>query len=832
MRLKHITEEIFLEDWIHDVQFLVDAKAPQLAVITAHNSLIFWSTDEQKIKSISCSENCILYSGSIIYHDANVIILAVGTVFQQILLWSPNSVSETSNGKLPFHRLKGHQGVIFSVTFSKINKLICSTSDDRSLRLWKIQCDLPVAEFSLEFWEKSSISLVSILYSHESRVWTSSILPSCIISVGEVRYICFALKKGFYAFMKHPSALHCRQSSTKVDFLRSLSLLTNNETSHIMVNTDQGYLSFYDLKHKLWVNAHMDDSYASFCVSSVSFQSKYVALGNICGDLTIFDFEGWSCGKPKIKKLKVHQGKICALHWVNKPGMNLLTCGLKGQMILWKIQLANEDIEINCLQKLHLPKCKQHWWSTVALYTNDFSYLIVGDRRGNLNLYLLLDAANIQEINPCKRLSGIHGDSGVTDLQEKNSLIYSSGKDGKVVVYSLENHSLNVLNTVKMPHNLEWIGRMMFYKEELLLLGFYTKYFIVWSSQLESAVLNIECGGGHRSWDFFLKENGKATFVAIKKKDIIYYEENLEFALHKAIIKHGISGQEFTCCCYLFTTNNLPSKSMSVFACGGEDTTLRVIGICSLFISHSTKTSLLSLCNLSGHLSSIRSIAKAKMWQENAYLLISVGGRSQMKIWRITHETKIANQPLVHYFVTGATDGELKIIYHEYKNDHSSHNSCTYNHELVFRVQLHKSGINAVDYLFHIAENIWLVCCGGDDNALTAILLDFKPTLQNETQIEILSRTLVSDAHASQITGIKFLGSKMLASVSIDQRLNIWHWNLNNGKLEISLRNSAMSLIPDISQMDCWPKSSTSWNAIICGQGIEYFNIENSKSNE
>ncbi|XP_054723472.1 WD repeat-containing protein 6-like, partial [Uloborus diversus] len=577
--LKHISEEIFLEDWIHDVQFLVDAKAPQLAVITAHNSLIFWSTDEQKIKSISCSENCIF---------------------------------ETSNGKLPFHRLKGHQGVIFSVTFSKINKLICSTSDDRSLRLWKIQCDLPVAEFSLEFWEKSSISLVSILYSHESRVWTSSILPSCIISVGEDSAICFWDLNGNLLTKKK---CH-KQSSTKVDFLRSLSLLTNNETSHIMVNTDQGYLSFYDLKHKLWVNAHMDDSYASFCVSSVSFQSKYVALGNICGDLTIFDFEGWSCGKPKIKKLKVHQGKICALHWVNKPGMNLLTCGLKGQMILWKIQLANEDIEINCLQKLHLPKCKQHWWSTVALYTNDFSYLIVGDRRGNLNLYLLLDAANIQEINPCKRLSGIHGDSGVTDLQEKNSLIYSSGKDGKVVVYSLENHSLNVLNTVKMPHNLEWIGRMMFYKEELLLLGFYTKYFIVWSSQLESAVLNIECGGGHRSWDFFLEENGKATFVAIKKKEIIYYEENLEFALHKAIIKHGISGQEFTCCCYLFTTNNLPSN-----------------------FDESTKTSLLSLCNLSGHLSSIRSIAKAKMWQENAYLLISVGGRAQMKIWRITHET-------------------------------------------------------------------------------------------------------------------------------------------------------------------------------------------------
>lgn len=42
-----------------------------------------------------------------------------------------------------------------------------------------------------------------------------------------------------------------------------------------------------------------------------------------------------------------------------------------------------------------------------------------------------------------------------------------------------------------------------------------------------------------------------------------------------------------------------------------------------------------SLCSLSGHLSSIRSLAKADMVEENSYLLVSVGGRAQMMIWKI-----------------------------------------------------------------------------------------------------------------------------------------------------------------------------------------------------
>ncbi len=61
-------------------------------------------------------------------------LIAAGTVFQSILLWSASSLEETSPVLL---KLKGHEGVIFDVQFIR-DDILASVSDDRSLRLWKL----------------------------------------------------------------------------------------------------------------------------------------------------------------------------------------------------------------------------------------------------------------------------------------------------------------------------------------------------------------------------------------------------------------------------------------------------------------------------------------------------------------------------------------------------------------------------------------------------------------------------------------------------------------------------------------------------------------------
>lgn len=78
------------------------------------------------------------------------------------------------------------QGVIFSVIYSKSHKLLSSTSDDRSVRLWKVHGNQEFTDDSLEFWENANIEMVHALFAHESRVWMSAILTNCILSVGEV----------------------------------------------------------------------------------------------------------------------------------------------------------------------------------------------------------------------------------------------------------------------------------------------------------------------------------------------------------------------------------------------------------------------------------------------------------------------------------------------------------------------------------------------------------------------------------------------------------------------------------------------------------------------
>jgi WD40 repeat protein len=62
-------------------------------------------------------------------------LVASGTVFRTILIWAPLQIETTRNNVL--YKLEAHAGVIFDVKFIE-NDIIGSVSDDRSLRIWKI----------------------------------------------------------------------------------------------------------------------------------------------------------------------------------------------------------------------------------------------------------------------------------------------------------------------------------------------------------------------------------------------------------------------------------------------------------------------------------------------------------------------------------------------------------------------------------------------------------------------------------------------------------------------------------------------------------------------
>lgn len=70
--------------------------------------------------------------------------------------------------------------------------MVCSASDDRSIRLWQFSfgchSNLHDTEIPLELWENCSSTCVHVLYGHSARVWDVRLLTSTLVSVGEVHH--------------------------------------------------------------------------------------------------------------------------------------------------------------------------------------------------------------------------------------------------------------------------------------------------------------------------------------------------------------------------------------------------------------------------------------------------------------------------------------------------------------------------------------------------------------------------------------------------------------------------------------------------------------------
>lgn len=60
--------------------------------------------------------------------------------------------------------------------------------------------------------------------------------------------------------------------------------------------------------------------------------------------------------------------------------------------------------------------------------------------------------------------------------------------------------------------------------------------------------------------------------------------------------------------------------------------------------------------------------------------------------------------------------------------------------------------LKVFNFLFYILKgDSWLICTGGDDNALSAIIVKVDSSLASW---EIVGKTQIYSAHSSQITGI------------------------------------------------------------------------------
>uniref|UniRef100_A0A8C5MUL5 tRNA (34-2'-O)-methyltransferase regulator WDR6 n=1 Tax=Leptobrachium leishanense TaxID=445787 RepID=A0A8C5MUL5_9ANUR len=682
-----------LHDWIWDVQWLgCDTQATfSLALALGHNSVALYDHENGNVlKEVHCAEKCILYSAHFWGGTWEELVVVSGTVFNQLVVWRP---SDQADGKVePMRRISGHNGVIFSIFYDHRKGILASASDDRSLRVWDVG-DLasPACD----------VHCLHVLYGHQSRVWSVRLLSDYIVSIGEdsacivwdhagrlvhrfkghkgrgIRAVavkeelCWVATGGADAAIrlwqvKGTSSLSGPQAlGFSPDPHRgSPKALHMVDTTCLVVMTDLGFIFNYDFSSRGWNLVVEDESYASYSLLDAYKSPACVlcAIGNIRGSIKIFSLFSPSTHLD----LNLFQGKVHSLTWTSPPcgspgTFSLFSSGPDGLMVWMKVA-CSPGLGLCVTEKLNfaLPACRQRW-HTCAAFLPQHDFIVVGDRRGSLMLFPVRGAAadsaeehhtlstdgTIQSPSyPVSTLFGLHGKLGVTSVICIDGFVYSTGRDGLYRQLVVRGDCLVLLRKVKACKGMEWIESLSFTSGgNLLVLGFHSTDFVVWSTRTNEKLHCVPCGGGHRSWSY-REDEDQVVFVFIKSGDLLIYQRHKKESVH-GVIKEPMHGRELTCVRYVGAIGGLHDERLHVLITSSEDTTVNI------FSFSEDSGQVRQLATISDHLSNVRALAIAGTQGTAGDLtatLITAGGRAQIECYQVqlTRRADSASCHVVH----------------------------------------------------------------------------------------------------------------------------------------------------------------------------------------
>ncbi|XP_072762395.1 tRNA (34-2'-O)-methyltransferase regulator WDR6-like [Anoplolepis gracilipes] len=645
-----------LNDWIIAVEWI---SKMQLAILFAHNYLCLYNVFDKSFQEVHCKEKCILYCGSITGTSQENLVIFSGTVFQEILIWKIDNCDII--GEMPvLHRLIGHKGVIFSVIYDSCSRLICSTSDDRSVRLWRV-ATIENSESNNLNWQTVKIFQEKAMFVHTARVWKAIIRDEIVVTIGEDSFICTWSLSGALL-----NKVHHRAPIWSIDISKDgqriftgaadgsvyvwktihhanpkficppndeffnpkyISYLRNGT---ILIFDERRILFCYD-KGKV-----MEREYYKICsnyyIMQVSPNRSFVAFASTTGYVSIcqanFDngFISW------ITEEKIMDSQIYSLHWLNYT--SLIACGENGFLRTFNVKInAITNIgQIYMGVQFILPHSRERWLTAATVYKR---LLICGDRVGNVYVYKLIKQGNEDIENPIQIFNRAHGKIGIQSFSTWENKLMTTGRDGMLRFYELnkdDTKPLLMLHRQKMP--IDWISGMLKFDNICFpfILGFKEMEFIIYHMLAETILIRIPCGGGHRSWDCITLDD-TTSFAYIQDKDIYIHDYPLSSSF-SPILQNGFHIKETYCLQYISRYQNF---QQDIFISGGEDCTLRVSAICANF--DDKFYTFHNLGNYDGHLSSIKCISTIKFKKiddlYSRYLVFSGGGRAQLKIWEI-----------------------------------------------------------------------------------------------------------------------------------------------------------------------------------------------------
>ncbi|KAI8973292.1 WD40-repeat-containing domain protein [Mycotypha africana] len=727
------------QDWIMDANWIYDdasRKDPkQMMLVYAHNFAEvyeFSSTTRELelIYSVQCETRCILYSARIYGHTMEKMIIASGTVFNEVHLWKPH-VKNANNDAIVFEKLTGHEGVIFGLRFNEDGSQLASVSDDRTIRIWPLKEEKnkrPLVLFghTARIWDCQFVNeyLVSISEDSTCRVWRNTLLQDKKDENDEDDGSCIACWEGhavknvWSCAINPTSKIVATGGQDSGIRLWSLTSVTNTtidsdkdliefplplgreednirnfaviQSRWIIAVTETGYILKCDLHASLaldWREVEFDASYRNYAIMQNSECGRVVVIGNIVGELVFIS----PTDEFKPFKIAAHKQKLFEIFIKQSSDINVLyiiSNGYNDSVLFHKLDLSESEPFISTLYNIEMPSERT---TVMSLdYAEKESILICGSRESALVIYQLpLNKAtrtnHMENVKPVLQLRKSHGKQAITSVlikepkdnsnrskegseefeNEASLTFWTTGRDGCYIQYRLRTSdgtpteqkyneegattnatllgvasrgdtviSGNQLILEKLYRNRVTKGTLegsRFVNNELLLLGFFRKKFFVYNEKKNFNMLSVNCGGGHRRWNFYTEDAklNKSVFAFIRKESLYAYVRNTSGeadGFHDSILQDYYHGREVRALCFL------PISDAMVFATGGEDTILRIqqyIPSLSTIQTH---------VNIRRHTTVIKNIAHSPALSPSSFLLFTSGGLEELRAWKIESE--------------------------------------------------------------------------------------------------------------------------------------------------------------------------------------------------
>lgn len=616
-----------VHSFVHWIQSLTVFSDDTLAILFACNevSLFRYSTnsgksfDLQIMESVQSSHKATVLYSLLDGKSWKDLLAIVGTVFGEILIWCP------SKGPSLEFRLNLHTGMIFGLLLK--NDCLFTISDDRSLSMWclreKRQLDSAYGHAARPFTVVDGPHNSVITSGQDSVIciWGTekkkfSLIYRLQFGGGLVRSLLFVPEVGMLVGTGN-GHIACIDFPSK-SFSSSIECFEHSSPIRSFATVPGGCTAILNANGEIWLKKDKRMELITKCVSArhdsllLSPCTKFFAVSS-AKELFVVDVGGSCCQYIRVET----PCRITAILWVKNN--DLLVCCESGKVELFALLEASTLVPYASftLPPKDVP--------SAAIHINDGSdKLIIGSRKGNIFV-----VSGNEVISVSRRC---HGKDSVTAFAEYRGALLSAGRDGMICKWKLSenNEGLHRICSQRPPSfavAMEWPCRFIFIGEQLFIAGFHGANLLVIDYENGHSVCELNCGGGHRIWQLSITsgdqegKNGKTctALVEFTKKGSI-----IRVATHLYTLR-TISPSAHISAITAVSAFHDKNKAL-VLATAGIDTYIALSRI-----NKSGYPTVLS--RIRAHTSSIYALSSSEDY------LISVGGKSELFIWRWMSES-------------------------------------------------------------------------------------------------------------------------------------------------------------------------------------------------